>query len=142
MCAMASAATVATRWANGMSGSADKIKQGVQGVTESPTAKAAQSLDRMLAGIQRAIQSGKMAAKLNAVTLAAWQQAMIDKGVLRVASGATAAKPKFQAFMQEFLPYLEQGRQQLASMPRGDLETNINRATTMMRWNANFKRNH
>lgn len=141
MCAMASSAVVAQRWANGMSGASDKIKAGVMGVTESPTAKAAQSLDRMLAGIQRAIQSGKMAAALNAVTLPAWQAAMIDKGVLRVASGATAAKPKFEAFMRDFLPYLEQGRQQLASMPRGDLETNINRATTMMRWNANYRRN-
>jgi len=138
---MATTAAAATdRWASGMANSTEKIKAGVNAVTVAPTAKAALRLDAYLAGVQRAISSGKMADSLNRVTLQEWQRAMTEKGVNRVAGGAAAAKPKFQAFMNEFLPFLENARRELESMPRGSLEENIQRAVTMMRKIATFKR--
>lgn len=137
---MPTAQTVANSWAQGMSTAGEKIKAGVNAVTESPTAKAAARADAYMAGVQRAIASGKWQAALQAVTLQDWKTSMIDKGVTRIAAGAAAAKPKFQQFMTEFLPYLQQGVQQLQSMPRGDIEQNIQRAVTMMRWNSGFRR--
>jgi hypothetical protein len=137
---MPNAQTVANSWAQGMSTAGEKIKAGVNAVTESPTAKAAARADAYMAGVQRAIASGKWQSALQAVTLQDWKTAMNDKGVTRIAAGAAAAKPKFQQFMTEFLPYLQQGVQQLSSMPRGDIETNIQRAVSMMRWNSGFRR--
>lgn len=137
--AMPSATQAATNWKNGMSNSGTKLTAGVNAVTQSPTAKAAQAVDRMVAGIQRAAQSGKIAAALNAVSLQDWKDAMINKGVPRVAAGASAAVPRVQAFFQQFLPYLAAGVQQLESQPRGDLETNIARSAFMQRYNAAFK---
>lgn len=130
---------VAKNWQNGMANSTEKLKAGVMAVTEAPTAKAAQAVDRQVAGVQRAAASGKTAAALNRVTLPEWQNAMINKGAARVAAGAAAAVGKMQAFMSEFLPYLQQGVQQLSAMPRGDLEQNIARANFMMRYNAGFR---
>lgn len=134
------AAAAADRWASGMANSTEKIKAGVNAVTVAPTQKAAARLDAYLAGVQRAVSSGKMADSLNRVTLQDWQRAMTDKGVNRVAGGAAAAKPKFQNFMAEFLPFLDAGKRQLESMPRGGLEENIQRAVAMMRYTATFKR--
>lgn len=138
---MPSPATVAANWQRGMANSSEKLKQGIQAVTQSPTAKAAQRIDAMVAGVQRAAASGKTAAALNAVSTEDWKKAMLEKGVPRVAAGASAAQPKFQAFMSRFLPHLQSGLAQLESMPRGDLETNINRANAMMRHNAQFRNN-
>jgi hypothetical protein len=138
---MPTAASVAQRWASGMGSAGEKMKAGVQAVTEAPTARAARRQDAYLQGVQRAVSSGKYADALNRVTLQDWQQSMLNKGINRVAAGATEGKPKFQAFMTEFLPYIAQGLSQLEAMPRGDLETNINRMVTMVRHNAQFRRN-
>jgi hypothetical protein len=134
-----SAVQAASNWANGMSNSSQKLTAGVQAVTVSPTSLAAGRIDAMVAGIQRAATSGKIAAGLNSVSLQDWQQAMLTKGVPRVAAGAQAAKSKVQSFFTQFLPYLQQGVQQLAATPRGDLETNIARAAAMMRHNSQFR---
>jgi hypothetical protein len=137
---IASPQVIAQRWANGMSGAGEKMRAGIQAVTVSPTSKAAARADAYLAGVQRAVASGKYRAALERVTLEDWRTAAINKGIPRVAAGATEAKGKFQSFMAEFIPFLENGLRQLDTMPRGDLETNINRAVTMMRYNATFKR--
>lgn len=135
---MKNAADVANKWATNLAQSTQAITQGVQQVTTAPTQLAAQNLQGYLAGTQQAVASGKMQQALNKVSLSDWQNAMIQKGVPRVATGAANAKPKFQAFMQSFLPYLQQGVQQLQNQPRGTLEQNIQRAVTMMQWNANY----
>jgi hypothetical protein len=137
--ALPNATQMAANWANGMAQAGEKIRAGVQAVTEAPTAKAARRTDAMLAGLQRAIASGKVAAGLNAVSLEDWKSATLNKGIGRVAAGAAAAKPKVQNFAQQFLPHLEAGLRELDSMPRGDIETNIARATAMMRHNAKFR---
>ena len=138
--AMATPAQAAQAWQTGMQNSTQKITAGVNNVTVAPTQLAAAAADRMLMGIQRAVQSGKWQAGLQAVSLQDWKSAMLDKGVNRIASGAAAARGKVQAFLQAFLPYVAQGVQQMdATMPRGDLEQNIARATFMMRYNAQFR---
>lgn len=135
---MPSPQDAARNWKNAMAASVDKMKRGIQAVDVSPTAKAANAVDRQVAGVIRAQQSGKTAAALNAVTLQDWKAAALDKGVGRVASGAANAEPKMANFMSEFLPFVAQGVQSLPE--RGDIETNIQRATAMMRHNAQFRR--
>lgn len=137
---MKNATDVANKWANNLSASTQAIQQGVQAVTVSPTQQAAANPQAYLAGVQKAVSSGKWQNSLQRVSLADWQQAMIQKGIPRVASGATAAKGKFANFMQQFLPWVQQGQQQLATMPRGTLEQNIQRAVFMMNHNAQFQR--
>jgi acyl-coenzyme A thioesterase PaaI-like protein len=136
---MKNAADVAARWAQNLGAATTKITQGVQGVTVSPTAKAAQAIDRYQAGVSAAIADGSMVAALNRVTLSDWQGAMLQKGVSRIASGAVAAKPKMVEFMTAFLPHAYAGKQIVDSMPKGSVEDGIARAAAMIRHNAQFK---
>lgn len=130
---------IAQNWANKLGASGDKIKAGVAKVTESPMAKAAARQDAWVAGVQRAREQGTYAAALNRVPLQAWKDAMINKGVNRIGSGATAAIPKFAAFMGPFMQHIQAGLNTLASQPRGDLSQNIGRMVTMVQHLATFK---
>lgn len=130
---------VAKRWADSLSASGAKIRDGVNAVTESPTAKAALAVDRWVAGVQRARDDGSYVSGLNNVSLASWKQSMLDKGVNRISSGATAAIPKMTQFLTGFLPYVQSGVDQLTSMPRGDLSQNISRMVHMTQYLAKYK---
>ena len=132
-------ADVAQRWANNLSAAGQKIKDGVNAVTESPMAKAAARQDAWVQGVQRARDDGSYAAGLNKVSLSDWKTAMINKGIPRIGTGATSAVPKMTSFMASFLPYVQQGQQMLQSMPRGDLSQNIGRMTAMVQYLANYK---
>ncbi len=132
--------TISAAWARNLGAATQKITAGVQSVTVAPTQIAAQRADAYLQGVQASVQSGKYQAGLQRVTLADWQQSMVQKGIPRIASGATAAQPKMEAFLTSFLPYVEAGQRQLQSMPRGTLQDNINRAVFMMQYNAAYKK--
>lgn len=136
---MLTAQQIATNWKNGMANSTEKLRAGIQAVTEAPTQKAARRSDAYLAGVQRAVADGRWQAGLNRVTLEQWKDQMLNKGVPRVAAGAAAAQTKVADFFTQFIPHLQSGLAKLASMPRGDLDTNIARATEMMRHNAQFR---
>ena len=132
---------VAAKWSRNLAGSTESIRAGIEAVQESPTAKAARAVDRQVAGVQAAAASGKTQRALQAVTLDMWKDAALNKGLPRIASGATAAEPKMENFMAELLPYVESQVQQLDSkMPRGDFEQNINRMVAMARAMKKFKR--
>lgn len=137
--ALPTAQQFADQWSKGMSGATEKMKAGINSVTEAPTMKAARRIDAMVAGVQRAAASGKTQAALEAVTVEDWRKQMLDKGVPRVASGAVAAKPKVAAFADQFIPWLQAGQRKLESMPRGDLETNLNRMMENARHNSQFR---
>lgn len=127
----------AQNWSNGMQGAGAKIKAGIQAVTTSPTQLAAAASDRYQQGVLAAVASGKFAANLQAVSLQSWQQSAINKGIPRIAAGASAAVGKMQNFLTQFLPFINGVVAQLP--PRGDLQTNINRAVSVMQGAANFK---
>ncbi len=127
---------IAAKWAQNLGASTQRITDGVNSVTVAPGQAAARQASVWLQNTQAAADKWK--ARVASVSLGDWQTAMTTKGVQRIASGATAAQPKFQSFMTQFLPYVQAGRNSLPA--RGTLDQNINRAVAMMRHNANFKR--
>jgi hypothetical protein len=127
---------IAANWASRLAASTQKITDGVNGVTVAPGVAAARQKDVWLQNTQAA--AAKWQRNVAAVSLADWQAMMLNKGVQRIAAGAQAAQPKFQAFMSKFLPYVHSGRAALP--PRGTLDQNINRAVQMMRHNAAFNK--
>lgn len=130
---------VAAKWARNLSGATQSIQAGVNSVTTAPGQAAAAAVQQYLAGVQAAVASGKWQRNVSAVSLQQWQQAMLTKGLPRIAAGASAATPKVQAFMGKFLPYLQGLQAKLASMPRGDINTNTQRAVTAIQYIAQFK---
>ena len=136
--AMADPNTIAQKWSQRLGGSTDEIRRGVQAVTKAPGQAAADAADLWLMKVSQS--RDKFRTNSAKVTLADWQSAMLDKGVQRVAQGATAGIPKMANFMADFLPHLEAGQRIVASMPKGTVEDSIQRAAAMIRHNANFKR--
>lgn len=136
---MKNASEVARKWASRLGAAGESIRQGVQAVTVNPAERAAARQDAYIAGVQRAVADGRYLRGLRRTTLQGWQDAMVNKGLPRIASGATAAIPKFQAFMEKWIPHEEALKAKLANQPRGDLQQNIARAVMAMEHNAQFR---
>lgn len=117
-------------------GAAEAYKAGVRAVTESPTAKAARHPDRYLAGVQRAVDDGRWAERLTAVTLADWQTASVEKGARRLADGVKAAEGKMNDFLGQLLPHTDRVKAAIREMPKGseaDSDARMLEAVRMMR---------
>jgi len=138
--AMKNPSEVARKWSRNLAGSGESVKAGVNAVTSNPAEAAIRQQDVMVQNFTQAVTSGKWARNLGRVTLQDWQKAMIDTGIPRITSGAAKGLPKMESFLNQFLPYLEQGQNALKTMPRGNLQQNIQRAVMMIQHNANFKR--
>jgi len=137
---MINVANAVAKWVRNTGGASESMKLGVLSVTDSPCAKAAQQADRYVAGVQAAVASGKWQNALNGITLQSWQQSMITKGIPRMAQGVAAAQPKVQAFLQQFLPFVDQAAQEVRNMPKGGVENGVARASAMIRKLAQFKK--
>lgn len=135
--AMKDPATVAANWAQRLGQSTTAITNGVNAVTVAPGQAAARQKTLWVNNVAAA--ANKWAANTAAVPLSDWQQAMVNKGVPRIASGAQAAEPKFQAFMSKLLPYISSTTSALP--PRGDLNANITRMTQFVQKMAQFHNN-
>lgn len=130
---------VANRWATGLANATQKMTQDVQALTVSPTSQAADAAQTWLARINDPKTLAKFQAKLRAVTLAAWQQAYIQKGIPRIATGAQQAiQTKMVPFFTKWLPYEAAGSQQVKAMPKATLQDRINRAVFMINYNSQF----
>lgn len=105
-------------WQNGMNNNVTKMKDGVGRVTENPMAKAAEAVDRQVAGVQRAAQSGKTQAALLAVDLASWKTVTMQKIGERLSGGVAAAATKMNKFGQYLISTVNQGMAQVNTMPK------------------------
>lgn len=131
---MKDAATSAQRWASNLGAATQAIRDGVNAVTTAPGMAAAKQADVWVQNTTSA--KAKFVRNSQAVTLGEWQAATLDKGLNRIAGGATAAIPKMTAFLTAFIPHVEAGVRALP--PRGNLEANIQRMVAMVRHNAQF----
>ena len=135
---MKSPSFAAQKWSRNIGAATKTIEEGVQNVTVSPTEKAAARADAYAQGCQNAVLTQKFQNSLRRVSLDQWKQAMLQKGLQRIAGGAAAAVTKMEQFFAEFLPFLEAGVRALP--PRGDIEANKQRVLAMIDHNARFRR--
>jgi hypothetical protein len=94
----------------------------------------------MLSRLTDAMTNGKWEAGLRRVSLQDWKDAMLNKGLGRIAQGAEAATTKVEAFAGELLPHIDAGRRQLEGMPDITIEDSINRVGTFLRHMHTFRR--
>jgi len=134
------AAQVAEKWNRRLKGSTQDIEAGINAVTSAPTQAAAAKIDKMRANIVKAIDSGKVQAGLSRVSLQDWKDKTLRKGVPRISQGADEAQGKVQSFMGELLPYIDNVKAQVKSMPDMTIEDSVNRVATFIRGMSNFKR--
>jgi hypothetical protein len=126
---------VAALWAQRLGASTERIKQGIMATQVAPGQAAARQKAVWAQNV--AASQDKWARNVARVSLQEWQDHAINKGVARIASGATAAEPKMTQFLARFLPYVDQ---QKASLPaRGTLDQNIARSAQFIRAMSQFK---
>lgn len=119
----------AAKWAARLASAASDgtVAAGINSVTVSPGQLAARSAD--LWASNTAAAKPRFAANSAAVSLQQWQQAAVNKGVPRIATGATDAQPKMAAFLTKLMPVINQA---VASLPaRGAFAQNLQRANAM-----------
>lgn len=134
-----SAADISKKWVERTSAASTAYTNGVNAVSESPTAKAAANLDKALAGYTKAINSGKMAKTLNNVSLADWKSKTTGVGAQRLATGVQAALPKRQKFDAALVNHLNAELPTIDAMKVYTLEDGINKAAAMIRAMAKFQ---
>lgn len=113
------------KWVTGMQGAGQAIADGVNAVTVAPGAAAARQKNVYVQNTTAA--ADKWARNVQAVSLGDWKEAMLNKGVNRVGTGAAASQGKMQNAMTQLLPQIDAIVNSLP--PRGDLGANINRMT-------------
>lgn len=107
---------IAQRWSTGIAGAGQAYKDGIQGVTENPMAKAAANLDKAAARYQDAVSSGRMAASLNAVPVAFWKT-QCSNGASKLTSSGTKGAPKMEKFAKNATPIWQGMKAAAASAP-------------------------
>lgn len=132
---MPTPANAAAKWSQNLGAATARYTAGVQAVTNAPGAAAAAAADRWIAGVQASQQ--KFITRSQAVSLQQWQQAAVNKGAQRLASGASAAEPKMQSVFTSLFPFIAQA---VASLPaRGTLDQNIARSAAFQRAMAQYR---
>lgn len=130
----------AEKWARKLGAAGEDVRRGIERVSEAPGVAAGRQQAKMLAKTTEAITNGKWKRNTEAVSLTDWRKAAIEKGVPRIAQGATAAEPKMAAFMGELLPFIDTQVAGIANMPSTSLDDNIARMTKFVRGMAAFRR--
>lgn len=130
------ATQVAAKWAQRMGQATTAYKEGIAAVTTPPGQQAARAATLWATNV--AASKAKYSRNVAAVSLTDWQNAASTKGGQRLAAGATAAQPKFQATMATLLPYIDRGVGQLPA--RGNLEANIARSAAWQRYMAAYQK--
>ena len=133
------AAAVSARWQRNLSGATEKIREGIQSVTVSPTETALARKDNYLQGVQNAVANGTYEAGLRSVSLEDWKQAALTKGVARISAGAAAAQGKVQRFMDVWLPTQADLSRRIEQMPKGTIADSQARAAAAIQYNAALK---
>jgi len=123
----------ASRWGQGLKGSVERIRVGVEKVTVAPGRSAAAKADKWSAAMSSQTTKEKWARRVGEVTLEDWQRSMIQKGVNRIATGVDEAQPKMQAYGEQLIAHQNTLLAQLDKMPDVTLEDSIARATTWIR---------
>lgn len=121
-----------------LKGAIEDMRSGIERVNVSPTAQAAAKQEKMKARINAAIDSGKWAAGLRAVSLEEWKDKITTKGLPRVAAGIDAAAPKVEKFYSQLLPHIDKVKVEVQKLPDLTLEDSINRMSTFVRGMARF----
>lgn len=134
------AATGYQRWKDRLSSATKQIQDGVNAVDQAPTALAAAKQAKMRAGIIEAIDSGRWAAALKAVTLDQWKTRMVNVGVPRIAQGADQAQAKVEKFFQELYTFEDSLLAKINTMSDTTLQDRINKAVSWMQGMSKFKK--
>lgn len=134
--AMLTAQQVSEKWLTNFGNATTAMTQGVQAVNQAPGAKAAAAVQLWITRLQQS--QTKWANRVGAVSLAEWQQAMIQLGIPRAQQGAQSKQAKYTTFITAYMQFLQGQVQSVRAMPKGTLAQGIARSTAMITASYNW----
>ncbi len=134
-----SAADIQAKWSKNTKAAGDEMRKGIQAVTEAPGQKAAASVEKMRANLNKSLDDGTWQERVSAIPLEEWKDKMLRKGVPRVSAGVDAAAPKVVQFHQQLGDHQERINSTLDGMPDITLEDGISRMIAQVEGMAQFK---
>lgn len=129
------------KWKKGMQSSGENIKTGVMAMTESPGVKAAGAKDKYLRRVTESANDGTYESGQLGYSLQEYKDAVINKGVSNMMTGASKLGARAQRAMAEQLAYANQVSDQVAGMPTNTLEEGIAKAAATIRLMAEGRKN-
>lgn len=132
-------AQLAEKWARRLKGATPDIRLGIDRVTVAPGRAAAEQADKWQARLSLPETKRKWAARVGAVSLEDWKDAIINKGLIRIPAGVDGAVAKMEAFAEALIRYQNTGLTELDRMPDLTLEDSIARQTWWTRYMARFE---
>lgn len=135
-----SVADVTKKWADNTQAAIPRYVKGVQSTTKDPTEEAIKQQSLYIDNTRKAAESGKWASGLRRAGKSKWLKASVEKGAANITTGVRHGQDKVTQFMTAFLPYVEQGAEQVRSMPKGTEADSKARMMAMFDHNKAFKR--
>lgn len=129
------------KWKKGMASSGENIKAGVNSMTESPGVKAAAAKDKYVRRVNEAASDGSYEAGQLGYSLQEYKDAVVNKGISNMMTGASKLGSRAQRAMADQLAYANQVSDQVAGMPTGTLEEGIAKAAATIRLMAEGRKN-
>jgi len=124
---------ITDRQITGVTTKADKIRKGIEAVSESPGVAAARNLDKMIANFMKAYNDGTLKAALEGIDLSAWKIEALA-GVSRIGPGMERKRAVIEAFHAALQDYQLSYTAEIDGMPNTSLED------SRARMNRNFDR--
>lgn len=121
------------KWGRRLNAAGPDIQAGVQRVKEAPGVGAARAQQLMLQRLTEAINNGTWARQVQKVSLADWQNAMVNKGMGRIAAGVTQAQKSKTQVITQLLDAVDAAAAEANALPKGGIDQSIARAAAFMR---------
>jgi len=120
------------KWKRRLDSAQTDITNGVNRVTTAPGQQAAAASQRMLQGVTDAVTSGVWGRRVASVSLQDWQNAMIKKGIPRMATGTAQAQATKASKIDTLLSAVDTAAAAARALPKGGIEQSKARANAFM----------
>lgn len=123
--------SIVDRQITGVTTKAEKIREGIAAVAESPGVAAFRNIDKMVANFMQSFNDGSLGAALQGIDLAAWKEAALA-GVSRIGPGMERKRQVIETFHAALQDYQLSYTAAIDRMPSTSLED------SRARMNKNF----
>jgi hypothetical protein len=133
---MLSATQISAKWLTNFGNATTSMTDGVNAVTTAPGVAAAAAVTLWMQRLQAS--QAKWVAKVSAVSLPDWKNAMITLGIPRAQQGAVAKQARYTTFITNYSSFLNSAVPSIKAMPKGTLSQSIARASAMITASYNW----
>jgi len=128
---------IAEKWNRNAGAAGQSYVDGVNAVNENPMDKAIAAIPTMVSNFNQAASDGTIERGMRRWSLSEWKAVTASKGQTRYPQGIRDGQARFQTFITQFMPFVDDAVAQLP--PRGSLAENIQRAVQMMNRLSEFR---